>query len=103
MGPTEYSSPPDQHQAQWEDSQHQHLQPFAQLETHLSDSDINLVDGKESPARRSVDFHWQPSYLRRPVLIGFTILFALIIVALEVLEAASLRNYGLATSYPALH
>ncbi|KAE8449610.1 hypothetical protein EG329_007940 [Mollisiaceae sp. DMI_Dod_QoI] len=103
MGPTEYSSPPYQQQAEWEDHQKPYLKPLTQTIIHTSDLDINQIGLNETTALSPIDLKWQPSYLRRPILIGFTILFALIIVALEVLEATSQRNYGLATSYPGLH
>ncbi|KAH9212901.1 hypothetical protein DL95DRAFT_507875 [Leptodontidium sp. 2 PMI_412] len=85
------------HRSEWEDSQIECLTPFARPDIHHS------TDLKEPPILQLKDIHWQPPYLRRIVLLGFATLFALIIVALEVLGKLSRRNHGLATSYPGLH
>ncbi|KAI1429621.1 hypothetical protein F5Y12DRAFT_796543 [Xylaria sp. FL1777] len=46
---------------------------------------------------------WRPFYLRRTVLLGFTIVFILIVVALESLTAISHKNNGIATGMPTEH
>ncbi len=40
---------------------------------------------------------WRPFYLRRSVLAAFTLVFVLILIAIEVLLAFSNKNHGIAT------
>jgi len=46
---------------------------------------------------------WRPAYLRRVVIVAFIIIFAIILVAVEVLFAFSDRNYGIGTGNPGQH
>ena len=46
---------------------------------------------------------WRPTYLRRTVIACFILVFALMLVAIEVLLVFSNKNYGLATPYGDLH
>ncbi|KAL3424093.1 hypothetical protein PVAG01_03374 [Phlyctema vagabunda] len=91
------------HRSEWEDSQIECLQPFSRPDIHHTHPNSIPKDLKEPPNLQLEDIHWQPSYLQRLVLLGFTTLFALILVASEVLQKLSQRNHGLATSYPGLH
>ncbi|KAI0440985.1 hypothetical protein F4803DRAFT_577051 [Xylaria telfairii] len=77
-------------------SYHQHQSDHSQdLRSDISTPqafDIPIADLDKVP------LPWRPFYLRRVVLLGFIILFILIIVAIESLVAISEKNNGIATS-----
>ncbi|KAH8164935.1 hypothetical protein CIB48_g3306 [Xylaria polymorpha] len=63
-------------------------------------SDFSTSRALKAPAAdlNKASLPWRPFYLRRVVLLGFIILFILIIVAIESLVAISNKNNGIATS-----
>jgi len=77
----------------------------------LSTSTRSMVSGSESPrtptpttlpAARELTasaLQWTPPYLRRTVIASFVLVFALILVAIEVLLAFSNKHDGIATGY----
>lgn len=64
-------------------------------------------DGKNDASSEvltdSGEARWMPFYLRRVFLVGFAVVFILMVVALEVLYFVSVRDGGLATVEERLH
>jgi len=57
------------------------------------------TDPTKTPAFRDTPLPWRPFYLQRTVILSFAVIFAAILVVIQVLLAISNRNNGLGTGY----
>lgn len=88
-----------------------HRDPRQTPVQHEDDSDpgITFIQSHDDPPKakepRPVipEMRWRPAYLRIRILTAFCVVFALIVVALEILIMESAKNNGIASGVPSDH
>jgi len=79
---------------------HSRYEPVPLAETPPSPFDPRKeTDPTKTPVFSDTPLPWRPFYLQRTVILSFTVIFAAILVVIQVLLAISNRNNGLGTGY----